>query len=76
MSAPKLDYSSLSAPERLRLVEELWDSLMPDQVPLTSAQAEELDRREALHDADPRRGQPWRKALDEIERQRGMRHPG
>lgn len=71
MSAPKLDYSRLSAPERLRLVEELWDSLTPDQVPLTSAQAEELDRREAIHNTAPGRGQPWREALDEIERQRG-----
>jgi putative addiction module component (TIGR02574 family) len=71
MGTPKLDYSRLTAPERLRLVEELWDSLTPDQVPLTAAQAEELDRREAIHHADPGRGRPWREALDEIERQRG-----
>lgn len=53
------------------MVEELWDSLTPDQIPLTAAQAAELARREALHDADPGRGRPWREVLDEIERQRG-----
>ena len=45
--------------------------LTPDQVPLTPNQAEELDRREALHDADPGRGRPWRDVLDEIEHRRG-----
>jgi putative addiction module component (TIGR02574 family) len=71
MAAPKFDISRLSPTERLRLVEELWDSLTPDQVPLTEAQAREVERREALHDADPKRGRPWREALDEIELQRG-----
>jgi putative addiction module component (TIGR02574 family) len=52
-------------------VEQLWDSLTPEQVPLTAAQAEEIDRREALHQADPTRGRPWREALDEIEKRRG-----
>jgi putative addiction module component (TIGR02574 family) len=52
-------------------VEELWDSLEPDQIPLTPAQAAELKRREALHRANPGRGRPWREVLDEIERKRG-----
>jgi putative addiction module component (TIGR02574 family) len=71
MSTTPLDISKLSPAERLRLVEELWDSLEPADIPLTTAQAEELDRREALHNAQPTRGRPWRDVLDEIERQRG-----
>jgi putative addiction module component (TIGR02574 family) len=71
MAAPRFDFSKLGPAERLELVEQLWDSLTPDQVPLTAKQAEELDRREALHQADPGRGRPWREVLDEIERRRG-----
>jgi putative addiction module component (TIGR02574 family) len=71
MSTARLDISRLSPSERLRLVEELWDSLTPADIPVTPAQAQELERREALHRADPKRGRPWREVLDEIERQRG-----
>jgi putative addiction module component (TIGR02574 family) len=61
------DFSHLSPAERLRLVEELWDSLSPEDIPLTNAQELELDRREQLHRENPRRGRPWREILDEIE---------
>ena len=71
MGTTRIDIAQLSPAERLRLVEELWDSLTPGDIPLTPAQAAELDRREALHRADPRRGRPWREVLDEIERRRG-----
>ena len=70
MIAPRFDFSHLSPPERLQLVEELWDSLTPEQVQVSASQAEELARREALHDADPRRGRQWRQVLDEIEARR------
>jgi putative addiction module component (TIGR02574 family) len=69
--ATNIDISGLTPDERLQLVEDLWDSLSPGDIPLTTAQAEELDRREALHQADPQRGRPWREVLDEIERRRG-----
>jgi putative addiction module component (TIGR02574 family) len=68
MGATRIDISRLTPSERLQLVEELWDSLSPGDIPLTPAQAEELDRREALHRANPKRGRPWREVLDEIER--------
>ena len=71
MGTTPLDISKLSPAERLRLVEQLWDSLEPTDIPLTAAQADELDRRESLHRADPKRGRPWREVLDEIERKRG-----
>ena len=71
MGTTRIDISQLSPSERLQLVEELWDSLTPADIPLTPAQAKDLDRREALHRADPKRGRPWREVLDEIERRRG-----
>ena len=64
------DFSRLTPDERLHLIEELWDSLEPEQIPLTPAQAQELERREALHRANPSRGQPWREVFDEIENRR------
>ena len=71
MAITHINIAQLSPAERLRLVEELWDSLTPADIPLTPTQAEELDRREALHRADPQRGRPWREVLDEIEHRRG-----
>ena len=66
-----IDISRLTAAERLQLVEELWDSLSPADIPLTAAQAAEVDRREALHRVNPHRGRPWRDVLDDIEHRRG-----
>jgi putative addiction module component (TIGR02574 family) len=71
MGVTRINIAELSPAERLRLVEELWESLTPADIPLTPAQAEELDRREARHRAAPRRGRPWREVLDEIEHRRG-----
>ena len=71
MGTARIDISRLSPSERLQLVEELWDSLTPADIPLTPAQVKELGRRETLHRADPDRGRPWREVLDEIERRRG-----
>jgi putative addiction module component (TIGR02574 family) len=55
-----LGVDQLSADERLRLVEEILDSLGPDgEAPLTEAQRRELDRRLALLEADPDAVSPW-----------------
>lgn len=70
MSRPPVDIASLTPDEKLELVEALWDSLSPEDVPLTPAQAAELDRREALYLQNPNRGRPWREVLDEIKRSR------
>jgi putative addiction module component (TIGR02574 family) len=42
-----IDIATLSQEERLRLLEQPWDSLSstPEAIPLTDAQREELDRR-------------------------------
>jgi len=40
-------YVKLSVPERIQLVEDIWDSIaeVPEELPLTAAQQAELDRR-------------------------------
>jgi putative addiction module component (TIGR02574 family) len=51
--------------ERIRLVEDLWDSIASDQnaLPLTPEQRVELDRRLDVYEAD---GNPGRPAADVI----------
>lgn len=56
MSAlPADDFLRLSVDERLRLAEEIWESIRanPTELPVTDAQTAELDRRLAEHRADP-----------------------
>jgi len=68
MSKPALNIRDLSPEERLRLIEELWDSLdeTPGTVPLTNAQREELDRRlDDLERSGPQ-GIPWDHVLQQI----------
>ena len=51
----------LSVEERIQLVQEIWDSLVPsaEQLPLTDAQRDELDRRLAALQGDPTNVVPW-----------------
>jgi putative addiction module component (TIGR02574 family) len=49
----------LSASERLALIAQLWDSLEQEQLPMTSAQQAELERRLASLDQDRRDGVTW-----------------
>jgi len=67
MSKPALNISDLSPEERLRLVEELWDSLTEKpETPLTNQQREELDRRlDDLEQSGPV-GIPWDEVLQQI----------
>jgi putative addiction module component (TIGR02574 family) len=68
MSKARLKIGDLTPDERLRLIEELWDSLndTPENVPLTDAQREELDRRiDNLESAGPE-GIPWDEVLQQI----------
>lgn len=73
MARPLFDYSHLSTDERIELAEELWDSLAeaPDAVPLTTAQAEELDRRLEAYRKDQNPGLPWAEVLRKIEESGG-----
>ena len=67
MSEPAVDITRLSPAERLRLLEQLWDSLSDDDVPLTAAQRRELDRRLDDLEREGPRGIPWDEVLDRLE---------
>lgn len=62
----KIDAKNLSADERLDLLEQIWDSLEVEDVPLTDAQRAELDRRIEAMDRDGKRGIPWAEVMDRI----------
>jgi len=51
----------LGVSERIQLAEDIWDSIaaVPDAVPLTDAQREELERRLTAYREDPTLGSPW-----------------
>ena len=65
MNTPAIDISRMNPADRLRLIEELWESLSgnPDAVPLTEAQRSELDRRLDVIDAGDAGGIPWQDVL-------------
>ena len=52
---------NLSIPERIRLVEEIWDTIAEENeaFELTDSQKRELDRRLELAKQDPTRGRTW-----------------
>lgn len=68
MSTRAVDIEKLNAEEKLRLIEELWESLNddPSQVPLTPTQREELDRRLDEIDQGDDAGIPWDEVLNRI----------
>lgn len=56
--------------QRLRVVEDLWDSIAADSnaLPLTEAQRAELDRRLDAYEADGTKGRPAEDVLAEVRR--------
>ena len=66
------DLRKLPVPERLELVESLWDSIAADadQLLLTDLQARELDRRLAAHEANPGEGASWQEIRDRLQKDR------
>ena len=68
MSKPAVNIADLNPEERLRMIEELWDSLseQPGSVPLTDAQRQELDRRLDDLECSGPTGIPWEEVLKQI----------
>jgi putative addiction module component (TIGR02574 family) len=62
------DVLELSVPERIQLVEDIWDSIatVPQPLPLTDAQREELDRRLEDYRQHPDEGSPWEEVKSRI----------
>jgi len=63
---PHLDFRNLTAEERLALLGDIWDSLQPEDVPVTDAQRAELDRRLDDLERDRDLGIPWEEVLRQI----------
>ncbi len=61
---------ALPVAERLRMVEAIWDSIsaVPDALPLTQWQKDELDRRLAEFEADPDSGATLEEVFARIRR--------
>jgi putative addiction module component (TIGR02574 family) len=61
MSRPAIEIDSLSAEQRLELIETLWESLVQDQssIPVTEAQRRILDQRLDEISAGDDAGIPW-----------------
>lgn len=57
----KTDVLSLSVPERIQLVEDIWDTIAeaPEEVDLSEEQKAELDRRLDAYHQNPDEGTPW-----------------
>jgi putative addiction module component (TIGR02574 family) len=60
----------LPVEERIKLVEDLWDSIAEDRkaLPVTPEQRAELDRRLAAYEIDKNRGRPAADVLADIRR--------
>ena len=66
MSEPAINVNRLTSDEKLQLLEKLWDSLSEDEVPITAAQREELDRRLDDLDQNGPQGIPWEDVLKRL----------
>ncbi len=60
----------LSVEERIRIAEEIWETVVADQaaVPVTQAQKDELDRRLDDLARNPDAGRSWEEFRSELER--------
>ena len=77
---PHFDFSHLSAPDRVELALDLWESLEEAEreaaFPMTPELAAELDRRVAEMDADEDPGRPWDEVVAEIRTEARLRQRG
>ena len=57
----KFDISELSIAERIQLAEDLWDSILEqeEELPLSQAQQQELERRLENYEKNPTHGSSW-----------------
>ena len=69
MSQPKPNFLELSIAERIQLVEDIWDSIAPENaeaVKLSERQRQEIRRRLVAHDAEPESAIPWEQVRSEL----------
>jgi putative addiction module component (TIGR02574 family) len=72
MSIVRKEIQSLSVSDRLRLLEEIWDSLVetPEAVPVTEAQRKELARRRRAHARNPSAAKSWAEVRARLRRRK------
>lgn len=72
MSSIAKNILSLSVPERILLVEDIWDSIaeIPEEVSLSAAQKQELELRLAAYHQNPNAGSPWSAVRERIRNRR------
>ena len=60
----------LSVPERIELVEAIWDSIAdaPESLPVTAPQKRELDHRLAEYQKNPQAGRTWEEVRDSLDK--------
>ncbi len=68
----RADILGLSVPERIQLVEDIWDTIaeVPEEVGLTDEQKAEIDRRLDAYHRNPDEGSPWGMVRERIRSKR------
>lgn len=68
MSTQISEILQLSIAERIQLAEDIWDSIaaVPEAVPLTEEQKQELDRRLRAYAQNPSEGIPWDELREKV----------
>lgn len=64
------DLKKLTKPEKLLLINDLWDDIIqdPSDIPLSSEQNQKLDQRYAEFLEDPDQGSPWKAFKKELKK--------
>ena len=62
------DIKKLSVAERIRIIEDIWDSISAsgEELPITDEQKKELDLRLEAHKNNPETGKSWEEVRDNI----------
>ena len=70
MSTQLTDILQMSVAERIQLAEDIWDSIsaVPEALPLTNAERQELDRRLEAYAQNPDEGIPWNELREKVRR--------
>jgi len=68
IAASLAEIMQLSTAERIQLVEDIWDTVaaQPEDVALTEAQMQELDRRLDAYHKDPQAGASWQEVQQRV----------
>lgn len=66
------EITQLSTAERIQLVEDIWDTIaaQPEEISLTEAQMQELDRRLNAYHQNPQAGASWQEVQQRVRGQK------